>query len=125
VPIFVSEDGLKGVAEDAAIGGISGAAGIYIFEKLLSFIGNTVSKWVPAQYVNVVTSYIYALILEYIGEKYSGSETVKKAIQVAGFTPFAKYLGILAGDGPPVTTNTPSGAPAYVSKWSTLEAIPL
>jgi hypothetical protein len=95
--LFTDKAGLEGTLIDTAGGGISGAIGRYVFDKL---IGARLSSMLGSlgKYADVGAAYLYGAVLNYIGQRESNSRIVSSALTVAGYVPVADYIAKLFGD---------------------------
>ena len=120
--LFTTREGLAGDAIEAVGGGISALAGIYVWDKLAGPVNNFLGKWL-GKYAGPITSFVLSLIVLHIARSQEGA--LGRFLQVAAYGMLGDSIAKVLGLDPPVTTKTPTGTPAVVSPWSTLEPVPL
>ena len=119
---FTTDTTWKGYLIEDVSGGLATLAGIYVWEKLMGPVQNWLGPYLKGA-AGPVTAFILSLIILYIGRRVEG--WFGKFLIAMGFAMFGDSIAKVFGLDPIYVALTPQETPAYVSKWSTLEPVPL
>jgi len=115
------------MAKDVALGGISAAAGLYLYNR---FLGQPLVNVFHAagKYAGIVAAAAVALAFDYIGNHIS-NQAVANGFDVAGYAVLGMALKNLIPGDPPVMVPQTSGATTTqrvnVSAFQGLSPVPL
>lgn len=99
-----------GLIQSTVESAIAGTAGRYVYDK---FVGNMLTKYlgnVFGEYVNIGSSAIYSLVLNYLSERFVGNQNLSNMLQLAGSIPISDYIAKALGDplGPGLVKSNPA-----------------
>jgi len=124
LPVFSGGESWTDLAKDVALGGISAAAGLYIYNR---FIGQPLTNAfkMAGSYAGVVAAAVAALALDYVGARI-GSETVARGFEVAGYAILGLSLkNLIPGDPPVMVPSSSSATKVSMSAFQGLSPVPL
>ena len=117
--LFTDKSGLEGVVIDEALGGITGAAGRYVFNK---FIGAPLAGALKSagKYADTAAALVYGAALNYFGRDRDG--LMGNGLRVAGYVPLADQIAKMFGD-PSLGSVAPAHSSSSSNPWGSLAPV--